>query len=99
MATRRIGWAAAHREEAVAYVDAVNAYYAANIEPPDGVFTEPSFLDGGAMKIVQDLHLQWNATWFGPPFAWNNVEVEEPPELAALRPNGVIMPTWEPPEE
>jgi len=98
MPNRRIGWAEAHRAEAVAYVDAANAYYAANYEE-NGVYTDPPFEDGGVMKIAQDRFGQWNAAWFGPPYQWNNVEVEEPAELAALRPNGVVMSTWEPPEE
>lgn len=87
MATYRVSWPAGDYEiECGGYVAAVNYHYAENYEE-GGTFTE----------AVLDNNGRWNCAYFGPPWTWNGETVEEPEELAAVRPNGVVMNNWEPP--
>lgn len=90
MATHRVSWPddGDYTEECAAYCDGANAHYAATYEP-GGQFTFP----------VLDAHDQWNCHYYGPPFEFDHTVVQEPPEVAALRPNGTVMPNWDPPED
>lgn len=89
MATHRVGWPdASYFAEAEAYAAAANAHYAATYEP-EGLFTQ----------VVEDKDGHPNCHYYGPPYTFDNVTVEEPPEVAAERPNGTVSESWEPPEE
>mgnify|MGYP000343616901 CR=1 FL=1 len=66
--------------EAEAYQTAVNVHYAANYEPPDGQWA----------YLRNDAFGQWVVPLYAPPHYWLEPgDFTEPPELSALRVDGV----------
>lgn len=98
MANYSLLWPEAFREEAVAWVDAFNTWYTANVDPT-GPFTAPPFEDEGVMKIAQDINGNWRAAYPGYPYTFNFAPVVEPQWAIDMRPNSWIAETWTPPEE
>ncbi len=77
-------WPVGLDEERDTYLEAVNAYFAANYET------------GGIYGLGRlDKHGQPVCPYWGAPFTWNGVVVEEPSEFIPLRANAVLaLPEW-----